>query len=85
MASQGLRWFESEAALVSYVTQRAYEDEGFTKVASAIVMHRADRHALKWEYAIRTNFTQNFEMDQPTVGMHHAPPPTLQKRSIHIQ
>lgn len=65
---QAVRWFPSEADLSSYVQSKSYEDEGGVKVAAAIVFNHVDAATAQWDYSVRVNFTQNFEMDQPGVG-----------------
>ena len=68
---QAVVFFPSQAALEANVTAEGYEKG--VKVAAAIVVNEVDLlQGPKWDYSIRVNFTQNYEMVQESVGCLHA-------------
>jgi hypothetical protein len=55
--------FNSQDELNAYITNRDYDDEGYKdgKIAMGITLYAADVANKKWDYAIRTNYTYDFE------------------------
>jgi len=68
---QAVVFFPSQAAIEANVTAEGYEKG--VKIAAAIVVNEVDLlQGPKWDYSIRVNFTQNYEMTQETVGCLYA-------------
>ena len=68
---QAVVFFPSQAVLEANVTAEGYEKG--VKVAAAIVVNEVDlQQGPKWDYSIRVNFTQNYEMVQESVGCLYA-------------
>jgi len=61
-----VRFFQDEKALEDYVRGEGYEEK--RKVGMAVVFNSVDSEEFRWDYTIRGNFTQNFEMKQTSIG-----------------
>eukprot|EP00599_Poterioochromonas_sp_BG-1_P016760 CAMPEP_0173165656 /NCGR_PEP_ID=MMETSP1105-20130129/21518_1 /TAXON_ID=2985 /ORGANISM="Ochromonas sp., Strain BG-1" /LENGTH=1579 /DNA_ID=CAMNT_0014086689 /DNA_START=11 /DNA_END=4746 /DNA_ORIENTATION=+ len=64
--NESLKYFTSESSLEDYITDKDYDDEGFTKVAFAYVIKSVDIPNVNWDYSIRVNYTSDIDSDQST-------------------
>lgn len=62
--------FATQGAMEDYMTDRHYDDDDYAmgKIAMAVVLNSVDKDNGHWDYSIRTNYTDMFSLDQPTVA-----------------
>jgi hypothetical protein len=65
-----LIFFSSEGEINNYITSKQYDNQDyeFGKVAFAIILNSVDETAAKWDYSIRTNYTDSYHQDQASVS-----------------
>ena len=63
--SDSIKLFDSKDQLDDYITNKDYDDDGYGqgKIGLAILLYQADVEDMQWNYAVRTNFTYNFEQE----------------------
>lgn len=68
--SSSIVQFTTESDLEDYITDRDYDDKGYKqgKIAMAIVFIKSNISAAQWEYAIRANYTSQYDTDQKSVS-----------------
>lgn len=64
--ADAILFFNSQDDINTYITDRDYDDEGYKsgKIAMAITLYAADIPKKKWDYAIRTNYSYDFERQE---------------------
>lgn len=64
-----IKIFKSKNDLDNYITNSDYDDKHYKdgKVGMAIMLYEANKDDAQWEYAIRTNFTYDWEVVDETV------------------
>jgi hypothetical protein len=66
-----IKYFDSESALNDFMKDKDYDDTALNtegKIAFAIVLNKADIPTAQWDYAIRVNWTADWNQDDPTVA-----------------
>jgi hypothetical protein len=68
--NDSLIFFSSEKEIDNYITNKQYDNEDYElgKVAFAIILNSVDENTAKWDYSIRTNYTDQFHEDQASVA-----------------
>mmetsp|Transcript_26423 Transcript_26423/g.39214 ORF Transcript_26423/g.39214 Transcript_26423/m.39214 type:complete len:1955 (+) Transcript_26423:136-6000(+) len=63
--AETIKLFKSKNEMDNYMTDKDYDDEDYEwgKIGLGIMLYEADVAGIKWEYAIRTNYSYPWEAD----------------------
>lgn len=63
--ADSIKLFDSKDQMDDYMTNKNYDDVGYEqgKIGLAVLLYQADVAEMQWNYAVRTNFTYDFEQE----------------------